>query len=325
MKRGLTTAAMLGLALAAFFAPRVLDGGVLRLVGEILLAICMAQMWNLMAGYSGLLSLGHQLFVGIGAYTLFQASQRLGLAPHLVLPLAGLAGGLAAAVLAPVLFRLRDAYFSIGLWVFAEIAALVVSKSTALGSAGGLPLDLSTLDDVEAFQAISFWVAAAIGAGALLGLYALMRSRLGLAMMTVRDNEVAARSIGVDVWRVRFPAFVISGVGCGLAGAAYFMGAMFVAPDSAFDINWVVMMMFATLIGGIGTIEGPVLGVLIWFALREGLTTWLGLPGGWYLIAMGAVAMLLSLVAPRGLWGVLQRRFGWQGWSARRQPPWSST
>lgn len=98
------------------------------------------------------------------------------------------------------------------------------------------------------------------------------------------------------------------------------MGALFVAPDSAFDINWVVMM-FACLIGGIGTIEGPVIGVLIWFALREGLTTGLGLSGGWYLIAMGTVAMALSLVAPRGLWGLAQRRFGWRGWSVRRHAP----
>lgn len=311
----------LALVLAAALAPRVADSGNLRLIAEVLLAICMVQMWNLLAGYSGLLSLGHQIFIGVGAYTLFEATQRLGIAPYWLLPLSGLAGALAAALLAPALFRLREAYFSIGLWVFAEIAYLVVSKTTALGSTAGRPLDISTLGDVEAFQAISFWIACLIGGGALLGVYALMRSRLGLAMMTVRDNELAARSIGVDVWWVRFPAFVASGFGCGLAGAAYFMGAMFVAPDSAFDINWAVMMMFATLIGGIGTLEGPVLGVLVWFALREVLTTWLGLSGGWYLIAMGAVAVLVSLTAPRGLWGVAQRRFGWAGWEVARSPP----
>lgn len=142
---------------------------------------------------------------------------------------------------------------------------------------------------MESFQAIGFWIAAAIGIGAPLAVGALMRSRLGLALLTVRDNELAARSIGVDVWRVRFIAFVISGFGCGLAGAAYYMdmGGMFIAPDSAFDINWVVMMMFATLIGGIGTIAGPVLGVLVWYALRELLTRVFGLQGGWYLISMG--------------------------------------
>lgn len=297
------------LALAVFaaaLAPRFADSGALRLAAEVLLAIALAQMWNLMAGYAGLLSLGHQLFVGLGAYALFEATQRLQLAPWWGLPFAGLAGALAAALLAPALFRLRDAYFSIGLWVFAEIGYLLVSKSPTLGSTAGRPLDISSLGDVEAFQAISFWIAAAIGLTALVGVQALMRSRLGLALLTVRDNELAARSIGVDVWRVRFAAFVVSGLGCGLAGGTYFMGAMFVAPDSAFDINWVVMMMFATLIGGIGTIAGPVLGVLVWYALREILTGPLGLQGGWYLIAMGTLAMVVSLIAPNGLWGLVR-------------------
>ncbi len=294
---------VLALVAAAVLAPRFADAGVLRLAAEVLLAIGMAQMWNLLAGYTGLMSLGHQLFVALGAYALFEATQRLGIAPWWGLPLAGLAGAGAAALLAPALFRLRDAYFAIGLWVFAEIGYLLVSKSAALGGSAGRALDLSALEDVESFQAIGFWIAAAIGIGAPLSVGALMRSRLGLALLTVRDNELAARSIGVDVWRVRFIAFVISGFGCGLAGAAYYMGGMFIAPDSAFDINWVVMMMFATLIGGIGTIAGPVLGVLVWYALRELLTTVFGLQGGWYLISMGAVAIAASLYAPRGVWG----------------------
>ncbi|HET7866298.1 MAG TPA: branched-chain amino acid ABC transporter permease [Burkholderiaceae bacterium] len=293
------------LAAAAGWAPRYAEAGVLRLAAEVLLAIGMAQMWNLLAGYTGLMSLGHQLFVALGAYALFESSQRLGIAPWWGLPLAGLAGAGAAALLAPALFRLRDAYFAIGLWVFAEIGYLLVSKSAALGGSAGRALDLSALDDVESFQAIGFWIAAAIGISAPLAVGALMRSRLGLALLTVRDNELAARSIGVDVWRVRFVAFVISGFGCGLAGAAFYMGGMFVAPDSAFDINWVVMMMFATLIGGIGTVAGPVLGVLVWYALREVLTTVLGLQGGWYLISMGAVAIAASLYAPRGVWARL--------------------
>jgi branched-chain amino acid transport system permease protein len=308
------------IAVAALLS-RYADAGVLRLASEVLLAIGLAQMWNLLAGYTGLLSLGHQLFVGVGAYTLYEGTQRLGIAPYWVLPLSGLAGAALAALLAPALFRLRDAYFSIGMWVFAEIGALVVSKTPALGATSGRTLDLSHLGDVEAFQSISFWIAAAIGLGSVAGVLALMRSRLGLALLTVRDNELAARSIGVDVWRVRFPALVISGFGCALAGGAYFMGAMFVSPDSAFDINWVVMMLFATLIGGIGTIEGPVIGVLVWFALRELLTGPVGLQGGWYLMVMGGVAMAVSVVAPRGLWGWAQQRWGWRGWSVRREPP----
>ncbi len=287
---------------AAVLAPRLLDAGLLRLVAEVLLAVGMAQMWNLLAGTTGLLSLGHQLFVAAGAYVLFEGTRRLGVTPLVVLPLAPLAGAVLAAALAPLLFRLREAYFAVGLWVFAEIGALLVSKSAALGGPGGQALELGAVADLEAFGADAFRAALAIGVGLPLLVAALLRSRLGLALMTVRDNELAASSVGVDVWRVRLLAFMASGAGCALAGAAHYMGALFVAPDAAFDINWVVMMLFATLIGGIGTQAGPVLGVLLWFALREATTGWLGWSGGSYLIAMGLLAMAVSLWAPRGLW-----------------------
>ncbi|MBT9552083.1 MAG: branched-chain amino acid ABC transporter permease [Hydrogenophaga sp.] len=296
-------------AVAAWLAPHWLDAGLMRLASEVLLAICMAQMWNLLAGYGGLMSLGHQLFIGVGAYALFDLAQRTGLSPFWLLPATGLAGALCAALIAPALFRLRDAYFAIGIWVVAEIVALLVSKTAALGGNAGLTLDMSALEDIELFGQMSFWLACALGIVSVAGLQLLMRSRLGLAMTAVRDNEVAARSVGIDVRRVRLVAFVISGGMSALAGAVYFMGGMFLVPSSAFDVNWVVMMLFATLIGGIGTLGGPVIGVLIWFGLRELLATTLGLSGGWYLIAMGAVAVLVSLYAPRGLMGLRPRTF----------------
>lgn len=291
-------------ALLAWLAPHWLDAGLMRLASEVLLAICMAQMWNLLAGYGGLMSLGHQLFIGVGAYALFDLAQRTGLSPFWLLPLTGLSGALCAALIAPALFRLRDAYFAIGIWVVAEVVALLVSKVPALGGSAGLTLDMSALEDIELFGQMSFWLACALGIVSVAGLQLLMRSRLGLAMTAVRDNEVAARSVGIDVQRVRLVAFVISGGVSALAGAVYFMGGMFLAPSAAFDVNWVVMMLFATLIGGIGSIGGPVIGVLIWFALRELLATSLGISGGWYLIAMGAVAVGVSLWAPRGLLGL---------------------
>ncbi len=291
-------------AIAAALAPLWLDAGLMRLASEVLLAICLAQMWNLLAGYGGLMSLGHQLFIGIGAYLLFYLGQLTGLSPYVLLPLSAIGGALCACLTAPALFRLRDAYFAIGIWVMAEIVALLVSKTQALGGNGGMTLDMSALEDIERFGQLSFWIAAALGLASIAGLQLLMRSRLGLAMTAVRDNEVAAQSVGIDVQRVRLVAFIISGSLSALAGAVYFMGGMFLIPTAAFDVNWVVMMLFATLVGGIGTIGGPVIGVLVWFALRELLATSLGISGGWTLIAMGAVAVLISLWAPRGLLGL---------------------
>ncbi|WP_432729187.1 branched-chain amino acid ABC transporter permease [Variovorax sp. W6] len=308
-------------AAAIAFAPTVADGGTLRLLSEVLVTLAMAQMWNLLAGYTGLVSMGHQAFVGIGAYLLFIASDRLGISPYWMVPVAGAGAALLAAVVAPLMFRLRDAYFSIGMWVLAEIVRLLVAKFPLFGGESGVPLQAVRLVEAESFQQNAFWISGAIGLAAVAGVYLLMRSPFGLGLMAVRDNELAATSIGVNVWRNRFIAFVLSGLGFGLAGAAHFMGTMFVSPDSAFDINWVVTAMFIVIIGGIGTIEGPLIGAVIYFGLRELFNTWFAMSGGWYLIAMGCIAVTVMLLAPRGLWGLARERWGWRGLSVQRHPP----
>lgn len=306
-------------------APWYADSGLLRLFSEILLTLAMAQMWNLLAGYTGLVSMGHQAFIGAGAYLLFVASDRLDVAPYLMVPLAGVGAALMAALVAPLMFRLRDAYFSIGMWVFAEIVRLLVTKFDVLGGESGVPLQAIRLVDAESFQNVTFWISAAIGLLSVLGVYALLRSSFGLGLMTVRDNELAATSIGVDVWRNRFIAFVLSAFGCGMAGAAHYMGTMFLSPDSAFDINWVVAVMFIVIIGGIGTIEGPLIGTAIYFGLREVFGSYFSMSGGWYLIAMGCIAIAVMLVAPRGLWGWARDRWGLKGLTVQRFPPSGAT
>lgn len=313
---------MLAVAVATLAAaPYFADGGTLGLFSEILLALAMAQMWNLLAGYTGLVSMGHQAFIGLGAYLLFVVSDRFDVSPYLMVPLAGVAAALFAAAVAPLMFRLRDAYFSIGMWVFAEIVRLLVTKIDAVGGESGVPLQAIRLVDAESFQRNAFWISGAIGVVAVFGVYALMRSSFGLGLMTVRDNELAATSIGVDVWRNRFTAFIISAFGCGMAGAAHYMGTMFVAPTSAFDINWVVAMMFIVIIGGIGTIEGPLIGTFIYFGLRELFGSYFSMSGGWPLIAMGCIAITVMLAAPRGLWGWARERWGWAGFTVQRFPP----
>ncbi len=129
----------------------------------------------------------------------------------------------------------------------------------------------------------------------------LMRSRLGLALRAVRDNDLAAASLGVDVWRARFIAFVLSATLCGTAGGTYFMTTLYVDPNSGFDVNWMVVMLFIVVIGGIGTLEGPAVGTAIYFATRELLP----LEGSWYMVLMGGVAVVTMLLAPHGIWGYL--------------------
>jgi len=312
--------AVLGV-IALVAAPWLVGEGAQRFLSEAMLMLAMAQMWNLLAGYAGLVSMGQQVFVGLGAYCLFFSSIWLKVAPFWVLPLAPLLCAIVAAIVALFMFRLREAYFAIGTWVFSEVVSLMISKTERLGGERGVGLPTARLVDPRWLEPLTFWISAAIAVAAVFGTWALLRSRVGLGLMTVRDNDVAAASIGVDVWRNRFIAFVIAAAGCGLAGAVSFTATLYVAPGFAFDPNWVVAMMIIVIIGGIGTLEGPIVGTIIYFALREVLTVVFGLSAGWYLIGLGLVAIAAILFEPDGLWPLIRGRLGGDWLSVRREPP----
>lgn len=299
-------------------APAWLGEGNLRLAAEILSVYLMAQMWNLLAGYAGLLSIGAQAFVGIGAYALFALADFGEVSPFLAVPVAPILCAVIAALIAPVLFRLRDAYFAIATWVFSEIVLALVSKSDILGHQYGLTLTgLRTIDEAWIAPGIYWWAAgAALGGTAFM--FWLMRTRVGLGLMAVRDNDLAASSLGIDVWWARFFAFVISSAGAGLGGGIFYMLEAHVVPrQGAFDPNWVVIMLFCTILGGLGTIEGPIIGTAIYFALRELLSG----AGNWYYMLLGGVAVAVMLVAPKGIWGTYSIRSGFELLSVRRLPP----
>jgi branched-chain amino acid transport system permease protein len=311
---------LVALALLAAL-PFILAKGDLHLVAEVFLLIAIAEMWNLLAGYAGLTSLGHQAFIGLGAYFLFYLSNTLRLSPYWLLALTPLFCAAIGALSAIMLFRLRDAYFVIGTWVFSEIVARLISKAPWLGGTSGLSLLTTNLVDLRWFEATNYWIAGAVAFVSVLGSYALLRAPLGLGLMGVRDNELAAGSIGIDVWRARLLVFVLSAAGCGLAGAVYYLGSFYVTTNSAFDIGWVGTMVFIVVVGGMGTLEGPILGTVIFILLREGFSDLLPVSGSWYLVTMGAIAAVTMVVAPRGLWPLLQEMFGVELFAIRRKAP----
>jgi branched-chain amino acid transport system permease protein len=135
-------------------------------------------------------------------------------------------------------------------------------------------------------------------------LYAVLRGRLGLVLTAMRDDETGARSIGARVSRAQLLVFVIAAGGCGAAGALELLSQPFVQPTAAFSVQWTAEMIFACLIGGIGTIEGPILGTIVFFALQQ----WLANYGTWYFIVLGAIAIAVAIWAPRGLWGLISER-----------------
>ncbi|AGI68659.1 ABC transporter permease protein [Octadecabacter antarcticus 307] len=297
--------------LALLALPLTGDRGTMRLVVEIAYFLALAQMWNLLAGYAGLLSVGQHAFIGFGGYMLFALVIHAGLPPIWSLPLAGL---ITAAISIPVgliVFRLAGPYFAIGTWVVAEVFKLAFFEVSALGGGSGvsLPLDAvrSIADSREGRELTIYLCAIAIATASTLGVWALLRSRLGLGLTAIRDNPVASASIGIDTFRLRFSVFVaVAGI-TGMIGALIFLQKLRISPVAAFDVmEWSAAVIFMVVIGGIGRIEGPFVGVAVYFLLRELLSDY----GTWYLIALGLFAIILMLFARQGLWGLIANRWG---------------
>jgi branched-chain amino acid transport system permease protein len=161
--------------------------------------------------------------------------------------------------------------------------------------------------DPSTRQTMTLWLATAAGAGSILVVWAVLRSRLGAGLTAIRDSEGAAAALGVRVRRAKLAAYLISAAGCGIAGAIIYLNLLRVQPSAAFSVNWTAFMIFIVVIGGIGTIEGPLVGAIVFFALQE----WLADSGSWYLILLGVLAVVVTMTLPNGLWGFASERWGW--------------
>lgn len=285
----------------------------MRLMGELFLYLALATLWNLMAGYAGLVSVGQQAYVGFGGYMLFALTMFAGLHPIAAILAAGLLGALASIPVAVLIFRLRGAYFAIGTWVIAEVFRLGFAQVSALGGGSGSSLPVAIVKSLASKRAmresLSYWLALGAAVVVIAAVYAFLRSRKGLALTAIRDNELAASSLGIDIWRTKFTVYVVTSALTAMVGALIFLQKLRISPDAAFSVNdWTAFVIFIVVIGGIGTIEGPIIGTLVFFALRETLADL----GTTYLIVLGVVAIVIMLHAPRGIWGVVRSRFDLQ-------------
>ena len=297
-------------ALAA--APWWASSATLHLIGEFSVYLALATLWNLLAGYTGLVSVGQQAYVGLGGYVLFSLALFLGVHPLLAIPVAGLVAAVIAVPVAALVFRLQGAYFAIGTWVVAEVFRLTAAQMTALGGGSGisLPAQVTKLLGAKSLREASiYWAALALGVGCLVAVYLLLRSRVGLALTAIRDSEIASSSLGIRIDRVKYAVYIFVAAMTGMIGALISLQKLRISPDAAFSVNdWTAFVIFIVVIGGIGTIEGPILGTVVYFLLREVLADY----GTAYLTFLGALAIAVMLVAPKGLWGYVQARFGWQ-------------
>ena len=284
----------------------------LRLIGEMMIYLALASLWNLLAGYTGLVSVGQQAYVGLGVYTMVSVAIYLGIHPFFAIPLAGLAAVLLSMPIGKLVFRLQGAYFAIGTWVVAEVFRLIAAQLGSVGLGGGsgtsIPTGVMQALAPNKFwrEASIFWLTLVLGVGALAVVYVLLRSRFGLALTAIRDSEVASSSLGIRIERIKYAVYVaVAGV-TAMVGSIIALQKIRVSPDAAFSVNdYTAIVIFIVVIGGIGTIEGPIIGTIVYFLMREFLSDL----GSIYLMFLGALAIVVMLVAPKGIWGYVKARW----------------
>lgn len=301
----LTSTALVVLVAVLAYLPFIAYTTVTDTLVTFLILVTIASMWNLLAGYAGLVSVGQQAYVGLGAYAVLQFSD-WGVQPYLGVLLAAAACALIALPTSLLAFRLRGDYFAVGTWVIAEVYRLIMVRDAALGGGSGRSLDTLSGIPQALREAMTYWVALAVAVATVLGCYLLLRSRLGLSLTAVRDNEIAARSAGVRVGPAKRIVYLVAAAGTGAAGGVLLVSSLNVQPDAEFSVQWSAYMIFAVVIGGIGYIEGPLIGAIIFFALQQVFANY----GVWYLVLLGAVAITAALWLPRGVWGAITERTG---------------
>ena len=253
--------------LAAF--PALVGAGTTATLVDVFVLLTMASMWNLLAGYAGLVSIGQQTFIGLGAYIVLVLAQ-WGMQPYLALPLAVVGSALAALPISWLLLRLRGGYFAIATWVVADAVQLTLSRFPSLGGGTGAILPGASGIDPSTRLAWTYWAALAVAVLTLATVYLVLRGRLGLVLTAVRDNEIGARSVGADVGSAKRIVFLVAAAGCGAAGGLLLLSQLNVLSTSVFSVSWSAKMIFVVIIGGIGSIEGPIVGTAIYFALQTG-------------------------------------------------------
>lgn len=274
---------------------------------EIACYLIFAMMWNLLAGYGGMVSIGQQAFFGFGGYVMLMLGNFAGVNPFVAIPLAALAAGLIAVPVSRIAFRLQGGYFAIGTWVISEVFRLSFANAAFVGGGSGTSLTALRGIDKATRESATFWTALVCVVASVALVYLFLRSKQGLALLAIRDNEVAAESQGVAVQRMKLAVYVVAALGAGLAGALYFVGNLRISPDAAFSVNWTAFAIFMVVIGGIGRIEGPIVGALIFWALNKLFSDY----GTWYLLGLGLLAIVVTIFFKQGLWGWAQQRWGW--------------
>lgn len=266
--------------------------------------LAMANMWNLLAGYAGLTFLGPAALMGLAGYTLVIVTWN-----DLPFYLGIIGGAVVAAAFAALIaiptFRMRGIYFAIATLVVPEALRYVfyiwkpVGGAMQGGGAGYIVKGIAALSLPE-----FYWLALAIGIASIVVMRIILRSKLGLGLAAIRDSDRAAASSGVNVFRLKLYAFVIAALVIGATGAIFYVYQGYIAPVGAFNIRWLMIALLGTVIGGMGTEEGPIVGTIIVVLLHFLLSRY----GELSLLIQGAILVIIMLTMPQGIAGLVRRK-----------------
>ena len=280
-----------------------------RILIKVFLYCAMAVMWNLMSGYTGMTSLGQQAFIGVAGYSMAVMTSTYLASYWVGLLVGGAIGAVLALVLAVILFRMRGMYFAIATWVIAEALKTFFLSWKFVNQGGGLSVMGRPTD-----RTIIYMVALLICVAAIVTVYLLLNSKLGLGLTAMRDDPDAASSVGVNIFKSKLICFVVAGIFTALAGGWYFLNNVSIYPNSGFGNSWTVAVVFIVIIGGIGTMAGPIVGSVVYIMLSEILADY----PGWSNIILGFIAILVILFLPDGIIGTLQKKLKFEILSQKR-------
>jgi len=266
-----------------------------------------AMGWNILAGYTGYVSFGHAAFFGVGAYTTAILMDKFGVSPFITSILGGLAASIFASLIGYPTLRLKGAYFAITTLSFGFVMEILfLNLESITGGAHGISLPLPPWD-IRTFKIIFYYAFLISLLLVTYTTYKLERSRLGLALKCIRDNELAAESIGIPTTTMKMIAFMLSALFLGISGGLYSYYATYIDPPTAFSPNISMYAIVMTILGGGGTVLGPIIGAIILFTISQFTRYTFTVPGIDLMIFSG-VAILVILFMPEGIVGRLRER-----------------
>ena len=288
----------------------VFSNNTLRYLFKIFLYITMGSMWNLMSGFTGMTSLGQQVFVGMAGYSVAVMTTTFKMSFWMGLLVGAVVGVVFALILSFVLFRMRGMYFAVATWLVSEAVCLWFTSWRFVNQGGGMSVKTSQIPKIGPL----YLYALTLCIIALVVIYLLLRTKTGLGLTAMRDDADAASSVGVNIFKSKLLCYIISSLFIALAGGLFFLNKGTVLPSSGFGINWTVSMVFIVILGGVGTVSGPILGSIIYVLLDEFLSHY----PGWSNIILGAIAILIIIFLPDGIMGTLQKKLNFEIFSQKR-------